>query len=94
MKNNLGKFEVRKQWLYNKEENAIASEALGYWFSFFDIEAVDSFVWFSHKMNKFIDIEIEGGYGLGAPKLTEYWYKDFFVGNADLDRWKLRLSTR
>ena len=83
---------VRKQWLCDKEGN-IAYKPLHEWFDYFGIkEGNGKCSWMQNKKTGrlFIDIELANGNGMTHSQYEELKNKLFFVGNADLDRPKLR----
>lgn len=84
--------KIYKQWLAD-DDNNILFKPLSFWFEYFGIVpgySIDGYQYWKTKAGKRIDIELCGGYGL---KQSEYESKKnnlFFVGNADLDVWKVR----
>ena len=86
------KMKVYKEWLTD-ENNNIAYKTLADWAVYFGLKKVENTNWcWRTRDGKFIDIEIEGGYGLLHKDFDKYANKMFFVGNADLDRMKIRIK--
>ena len=82
--------KVYKEWLAD-ENNNIVYKTLAEWAEYFGLKAVEGTAWvWKTKDGKFIDIEVKGGYGLLHTEFSEYSNELFFVGNADLDRMKIR----
>lgn len=82
--------KVYKEWLTD-ENNEIVCRTLAEWAEYFGLEKVEETAWsWKTRDGRFIDIEKRGGYGLLHSEFNEYADKVFFVGNADLDRMKIR----
>ena len=82
--------KVYKQWLAD-DNNKIIFKTLAEWAEFYGLKMVEGTTWcWKTRDGKFIDIERNGGYGLLHSEFGEYADKLFFVGNADLDRVKIR----
>ena len=85
-----------------REDNEIAVRTLRFWIEYFDIIPVrfsaqplgesQFLYWYSRKLQGGIDVIKEGGYGLNETDFKDYVNRPFFVGNADLDRYKIRLQ--
>lgn len=83
--------KVYKQWLAD-DNNNIAYKTLAGWAEYFGLKMVEGSDWaWMTRSGDFIDIEVEGGYGLLHKDFAKYADKEFFVGNADLDRMKIRI---
>lgn len=85
---------IYQQWLCDNNNN-IVHKTLAEWFEYFDIFPVmwkDYQMWYSNKTRRYMDIETRGGYGLLHNDFYKYAQTKFFVGNADLDSPKLRMS--
>ena len=84
--------KVYKEWLVD-ENNNIVYKTLAEWAEYFGLHAVEGTTWvWKTRDDKFIDVEVEGGYGLLHKDFEKYADKMFFVGNADLDRAKIRIK--
>lgn len=84
--------KVYKEWLAD-ENNNIVYKTLAEWAEYFGLKMVESTEWvWKTREGKFIDIEVEGGYGLFHKDFGKYADRLFFVGNADLDRCKIRIK--
>lgn len=82
--------KVYREWLCI-EDNKIVYKTLAEWAEYFGLKMVEGSTWcWKTRDGKFIDIERVGGYGLLHSEFGEYADKMFFVGNADLDRMKIR----
>lgn len=84
-------FKVYKEWLVDENGNTVY-KPLSFWIEYFGITPVDNGCYFKQKNGKFIDIEVHGGYGLNWEDRDKYENELFFVGNADLDRCKVRIK--
>lgn len=83
-------FKVSGEFLVDDKGN-IAYKPLGFWLDYFGIKPIDGYeCFFKTKDDKFIDIELRGGYGFIWSEKEDYINTLFFVGNADLDRMKIR----
>ena len=84
--------KVYREWLVD-ENNNIVYKTLVEWAEYFGLKMVNGTDWcWTTRSGKFIDIEVEGGYGLNHMDFGKYANRLFFVGNADLDRMKIRLK--
>lgn len=83
-------FKIYKEWICN-EENQIVYKPLRFWLEYFGATPVSEYTCKTNK-GKFIDVEVEGGYGMNWNEREDYLDKLFFVGNADLDRAKIRIK--
>lgn len=88
--------KIRKEWLVD-ENNNIVKMTLREWFEYFKIspttytypETGNTYeLWRSEnkkERNGYIDIYVNGGYGLKHCELDKYMDKVFRTGNADFD---------
>ena len=83
-------FTVRGEWLVDSTGN-IVYKPLSFWLDYFGVKPIEGYEqFFKTKDGNFIDIELSGGYGLLWSEKDHYSDTLFFVGNADLDRMKIR----
>lgn len=82
--------KIYKEWLAD-ENNKIVYKTLAEWAEFFGLTPVEGSTWaWKTRDGKFIDVERMGGYGVLHNEFEKYANELFFVGNADLDRMKIR----
>lgn len=84
--------KVRGEWLVD-DNNNIVYKPLWFWLVYFGVVPVAGYNGiYKRNDGRFIDIQVEGGYMMNWEDREKYSDKLFFVGNADLDRVKLRLA--
>lgn len=84
--------KIYKEWLAD-ENNRIAHKTLAEWAEYFGLKMVIGTDWcWKTRDGQFIDIQVEGGYGLNHMDFGKYANRKFHVRNADLDRKKIALD--
>jgi hypothetical protein len=87
---NTNQFKVRGEWLVNENDN-IVYKPLSFWLDYFGVKPVEGYLGiFKTRENHFIDIQLHGGRMMLWGDREKYLDNLFFVGNADLDRMKIR----
>ena len=83
-------FKVYKEWLVD-DNNKTVYMTLREWAAYYGLTPVagSSWAWMTRD-GAFIDVEGRGGYGVTHADFDKYADDLFFVGNADLDRVKIR----
>lgn len=85
-------FKIYQEWLCDSENN-IVYKPLSFWLDYFRINPIEGYNnYFKTSDGKFIDIEVNGGYGMEWNDRALYLDELFFVCNADLDRAKIRIK--
>ena len=87
-------YKVRGEWLVDSNDD-IVFKPLRFWLDHFGVTpfALDKGYVCTYKRSdgRFIDIQVENGFMMNWYDRDQYLDRLFFVGNADLDRVKLRL---